>query len=805
MTKFESQSLDDFELLFLINNFFIVELDYRNRTKNVTLSEEELIWLTFVIEKWIKEIKSTKFLNYLVNTSVDNLFHEYTIAKQWLQKKKKRKRQQKKIQITLQQQLRSSKSYESLFILKKQQSILKKINTVVNITTIEFMTSKSVKWSDFVTSSQKSLFDISIVYESSSILKKISCNLFEINIDIMNSIDIESFDDILASDCRKWFVLITTLSEISVVNKFSFVSLQKFSQMQEKRSISSSRTSTSSSAHISKSWLTQNWRARSSFKVNIVDQSSSVLKQMSCNLSEINATIVNINDIESMNEILASESVKWSASITSLQTSLLEVSLVDEFSSVLKQIRFEISEINTTIVNIDIESSDEILVFESRNWIVASAQSEKIFDFTITSHAISKSSFASHIEKNIETEKALNQACVKSIVDVKTLNQKIFALIDILDVFSKNSLASYFKNIEIFVAMNISSLEHLINENDVVTETFDSVTEISAHSRNSLIQQIENSKTLKKNSIYIYEIFALSIFDLNIDIDFDLYIINIETIKFDTKIQISCEIICELSVLFIFDLDIDIDFEIYTTNIETKSFDWICFCTSSINRRIFSISTYTTSISSISICTTVSNVTFDSIEIAKTVDTVKIEFCEREQFFCFIDTFISTSIEISNIEFYERKQSLSFCFVDSFVSAFINCVVSENIDFYEEKQSFCFSVDDIVDVICIVVVVVNIDALTLIADMIKKKKKKKKKNFAWMSFMSLLLLLFVHLFVEYMIKKMKHKKLSKVKIKKLQKSKHINSKSQIVVKIFIEFTYKIILISDIQQRLKSLR
>ena len=64
-----------------INNFFIVELDYKDRTKNVTLFEKELIWLTFVIEKWIREIKSTKFLDYLVVTSVDNLFHAYTIAK----------------------------------------------------------------------------------------------------------------------------------------------------------------------------------------------------------------------------------------------------------------------------------------------------------------------------------------------------------------------------------------------------------------------------------------------------------------------------------------------------------------------------------------------------------------------------------------------------------------------------------------------------------------------------------------------------------------------------------------------------
>ena len=40
-----------------------------------------------------------------------------------------------------------------------------------------------------------------------------------------------------------------------------------------------------------------------------------------------------------------------------------------------------------------------------------------------------------------------------------------------------------------------------------------------------------------------------------------------------------------------------------------------------------------------------------------------------------------------------------------------------NIDFYEKEQSLCFSVIDI-DVVCIAVVVENIDALILIADLI---------------------------------------------------------------------------------------
>ena len=175
--------------------------------------------------------------------------------------------------------------------------------------------------------------------------------------------------------------------------------------------------------------------------------------------------------------------------------------------------------------------------------------------------------------------KTLNNSSVESTVDVKILNQKIFALIVMFDAFSKNSLvSSHVKNIAISIAMNMSSLEHLINENDFAIETFDIDIEMNASLKNSLIQKIENFEISKKNSIYIYELFALSIFNLNIDIDFDFYIIDIETIKFlvmsfYVKKQTSCKTFCELAVFSVFDLNIDIDFEIYKTNIETKSFD----------------------------------------------------------------------------------------------------------------------------------------------------------------------------------------------------------------------------------------
>ena len=70
-----------------------------------------------------------------------------------------------------------------------------------------------------------------------------------------------------------------------------------------------------------------------------------------------------------------------------------------------------------------------------------------------------------------------------------------------------------------------------------------------------------------------------------------------------------------------------------------------------------------------------------------------------------------------NIDFYEKKQSLSFCFVDSSVSTSVDVISSvSNTNFYERKQSFCF-----INIVCTFVVVVNIHAaLTMTVDMIMK-------------------------------------------------------------------------------------
>ena len=128
--------------------------------------------------------------------------------------------------------------------------------------------------------------------------------------------------------------------------------------------------------------------------------------------------------------------------------------------------------------------------------------------------------------------KVSNKTCVENIVDVKILNQKIFVLIFKYRAFSKNSFALFIENMKISIAMNMSSFKHFMNMNDFAIEIFDSDIVLNAISKNSSIQQIENSETMKKtsDSIYIYEFFAFFIFDLSIDIDFEIYIIDIETV-----------------------------------------------------------------------------------------------------------------------------------------------------------------------------------------------------------------------------------------------------------------------------------
>ena len=204
-----------------------------------------------------------------------------------------------------------------------------------------------------------------------------------------------------------------------------------------------------------------------------------------------------------------------------MQKPSIEINIVYESSLVLKKMSCDLSEISTAIVNAsDDESIDEILASESRKWTIASAK-KKIFILIAIYEAFSKNSTVFDIETS-------NNSFAQDIVDMKISKKKIFESTRISAQKSKNSFVSYFKHIEISIAVNISSLEYLINENDFAIETFDFVTELDAYAKNPLIQHTENSETMKKtsNSIYIYELSALSVFDLNIDINFEIYTID---------------------------------------------------------------------------------------------------------------------------------------------------------------------------------------------------------------------------------------------------------------------------------------
>ena len=128
--------------------------------------------------------------------------------------------------------------------------------------------------------------------------------------------------------------------------------------------------------------------------------------------------------------------------------------------------------------------------------------------------------------------KVPNKACADSIVDMKILNQEIFALVVVFDAFSKNPSALFLENLKISVAMNMPFLKHLMDMNDLDIEIFDSGIAMNAFLKNSSIQQIENSETMKKDSTFIfYELFALSAFDFSIDIDFEIYTIATSVIQ----------------------------------------------------------------------------------------------------------------------------------------------------------------------------------------------------------------------------------------------------------------------------------
>ena len=345
---------------------------------------------------------------------------------------------------------------------------------------------------------------ISAVNESPPMLEKIPCNLSGISTDIMNLGNIESTDEILALGSRRWPAS-TLLPETTVVNKSLPVLQEKPYQMQENRSVSSPRAS--SSSRVSKPWLTQNWRARPK---KTIDESPSVMEESTCNLPE--SCIVDITN--NPGKKVASEFTP-----TSMQKPSFETRTAYESLPTLEDIPSDLPEINASIVDISETESkkDEVLASGSSNWNAAAAEKE-VFDSTRTLHATSKSPPAPHIEKDIEAEEV-----AESIVDVETQNQEVFALAAFYDTISKNPTAPYSEDTEISTAVDMPSLEHLTNEDSSATEAFDYTTAIGAPLKNPSIQHTEDQETLEKNSVYTYELPAFPAFDLSIDIDFEAY------------------------------------------------------------------------------------------------------------------------------------------------------------------------------------------------------------------------------------------------------------------------------------------
>ena len=238
--------------------------EYYLRIHDVLVAIDDMNILLFsIIRHWINELNNEKLSRHMISRSIreQSLFDVCNTVERKLRQKKKRKRQKKKYQLILQHQLQNIVDrdvfYKFSSILKKQQFILKKINTAVNITNTLFLT-KFIA-SNF-TSSQSSSLESNIVNESSSILQKKSYQV---------------------------------LKNRSISSHFAFSS------------------SFVSSSRVSKSWLIQNWRVSTLFEISVVNESLLILKKTSCDLSKINTNNLNNCDIESIDEILAFEFDKW--------------------------------------------------------------------------------------------------------------------------------------------------------------------------------------------------------------------------------------------------------------------------------------------------------------------------------------------------------------------------------------------------------------------------------------------------------------------------------------------------------------
>ncbi|KAG7004348.1 hypothetical protein G7Y79_00026g059320 [Physcia stellaris] len=392
-------------------------------------------------------------------------------------------------------------------------------------------------------------------------------------------------------------------------------------------------------------------------RTQISYESLHFLEQIRPEVLEI-CTAADITDTETPARSTASEYAKWIIASTSLQKPSPEVSFVDESLPILEQMPCNLSEINDDVDTNDTESIDEVLASGPGKWIAATAGKE-VFGYTSTSDEAAKNPPAPDTESASDTSFGWSRCCT---VDMEVLNQEVFALAAIYDAFSKNSPALSPEDLEISVAMDMPSPKHLMDMNGPAIEAFDSGTAMGATSKNPSIQQTEDSETTEKtavsafidstsDSVCTYELPALPAFDHSIDIDFEAYTIATSVVQPSVA---SSRTFRDLAL-------------------RHNSFGWSRCCTNPIGSRT-SVSTCTSApavtATTSGVAFITSDVTLDSIETAKTVDT----------------------------------------------------------DFYGGEQSLCSSVDDIVDAVCTAVVVEDTDAPTLTAGLVNTTKNSARMS-----------------------------------------------------------------------------
>ena len=147
--------------------------------------------------------------------------------------------------------------------------------------------------------------------------------------------------------------------------------------------------------------------------------------------------------------------MNWSVS-TSLQKSSFKVSIVNEFSSVLEQTSCDLPEISTDIENSShVETTDEVLASGPGKWIAVVAGKE-VFDSAVTFDEVSKNPLALSTE-DMEISVATDMSSLKHLMDMDGSATEAFDSGTTMGASLKNSSAQHIEDSETTEKTSVSA------------------------------------------------------------------------------------------------------------------------------------------------------------------------------------------------------------------------------------------------------------------------------------------------------------------------------------------------------------